>query len=172
MLGNLKIKTWSRKIDKIYAFRDFEIFNENNEKIGIATSKWIFIDIDTGKLTKVTGEIENKYETESINVFEDEIEKLQMPDTFDKECRYKITKNLIDVNRHVHNIFYLDIAKEIIPDEIYNKIDFNFFEIMYKKEIKYPEEVRCLFKEEKDNYIIVIKSEKDESVHSIIKLYK
>ena len=27
---NLKVKTWSRLIDKFYAYRDFEVYDENN----------------------------------------------------------------------------------------------------------------------------------------------
>lgn len=169
---NLKIKTWSRKMDRIYAFRDFEIFDENNTKIGIATSKWVYVDIDTGRITKVTEELENKYETENVKVFEEEdLEKLKIPEVFSAECDYKITKDMIDVNKHVHNIYFLDIAKEVIPEEVYEKNEFNFFEIMYKKEIKYGETVKCLFKEEEEYYTIVIK-DIEGTIHSIIKLYK
>lgn len=168
----LKIKTWSRKMDKIYAFRDFEIFDENNTKIGIATSKWVYVNIDTGRITKTTEELENKYGTENIKVFEEEdLEKLKVPETFLAECEYKITKDMIDINKHVHNIYFLDIAKEVIPEEVYYGNDFNYFEIMYKKEIKYGETVKCLFAEEEAYYTIVIK-DKENNIHSIIKLYK
>lgn len=168
----LKIKTWSRKIHKIYAFRDFEIFNQNNERIGIATSKWILVNIETGKISKIEGEIGEKYKPESVKMFEEEdLEKLLIPDNFSKECDFKITKNLIDVNNHVHNIYYLDIAKEVIPEEVFEKNSFNSFEIMYKKEIKYGEVVKCLFSEEEDYCTVVIKGEEDIT-HSIIRLYK
>ena len=42
---------------------------------------------------------------------------------------------------------------------------------MYKKEIKYGETVKCLFKEEEEYYTIVIK-DIEGTIHSIIKLYK
>ena len=48
----IKVKTWSRLIDKFYAFRDFELYDQNNRIIGIATSKWIFIDTEKGKIVK------------------------------------------------------------------------------------------------------------------------
>lgn len=169
----LKIKTWCRKLDRLYAFRDFEIFNENDERIGIATSKWVLINIETGKLLKLGDKIATGYGIENVNLFnEGDIAKLIELPEFDIECNFKITKNLIDVNKHVHNIYYLDIAKEVIPDDIYAKNDFNYFEIMCKKEIKYGEEVKCLFKEDNDSYNIMIKSKDKNALHSIIKLYK
>lgn len=169
----LKIKTWCRKLDRLYAFRDFEIFNENGEKIGIATSKWILINIETNKILKLGNEIATNYGIEDVSLFNEEnVLKLIEISEFDTECEFKITKNLIDINKHVHNIYYLDIAKEIIPDIIYSKYDFNYFEIMYKKEIRYGEEVKCLFKENDDNYTIMIKNKDKSILYSIIKLYK
>lgn len=168
----LRIKTWSRKMDKLYAFRDFEIYDDKNNKIGIATSKWVYVNIDTGRITKTTVELEEKYGTEDIKVFEEEdLEKLKAPENFIEECEYKITKDMIDINKHVHNIYFLDIAKEVIPENIYNENEFNCFEIMYKKEIKYGETVKCLFSEEEEYYTIVIKNE-SEVIHAIIRLYK
>ena len=36
---NLRIKTWSRGIDRLYAFRDYYVYDEKNDIIAIATSK-------------------------------------------------------------------------------------------------------------------------------------
>lgn len=54
---NLKVKTWSRLINKFYAYRDFEVYNENNDIIAIATSKWVFIDIEKGKIIKISEKV-------------------------------------------------------------------------------------------------------------------
>ena len=37
----IRVKTWSRKIEKFYAYRDFEIYNKQNKIIARASSKWI-----------------------------------------------------------------------------------------------------------------------------------
>ncbi len=54
---NLKVKTWSRLIDRFYAYRDFEVYNENNDIIAIATSKWVFIDIEKGKIIRISEKV-------------------------------------------------------------------------------------------------------------------
>lgn len=168
----LCIKTWSRCIDKFYAFRDFEVRDQYDEVICIATSKWVFIDIDKGKLVKVSDEIAEKYKPESNSkVFEEhDLEKLKDPGNYINTVNFKITRNLIDINKHLHNIYYLDIAKEALPEDIGLSNELNHFEIMYKKEIKLGESVKALYSKENDYHYVTIKNEDESIVHAIIRL--
>lgn len=165
------IKTWSRSIDKFYAFRDFEIRDQYDDIVAIATSKWIFIDIDKGKIVKVTDDVIESYKQENKQVFEEyDLPKLKEPENFELEADFKITRNLIDINKHVHNIHYLDIAKECMPENICFGNELNEFEITYKKEIKLGDIVKVEYKKEDDYHYIAIKSMDKSIVHSIIKL--
>lgn len=166
----IKAKTWSRKIDKFYAFRDFSIYNSNNELIAIATSKWIFIDMENGKIVKVTEEVAEKYKQENISVFEGEGEKLEEPKDYTNEINYLITKSMIDVNNHLHNIYYLDIAKEVLPDEISLLNEPNEFEVMYKHEVKLGDKVKVMYSNYNDYHYVTIKSQDEQTIHSIIRL--
>ena len=49
----ITIRTWARGLDKIHAYRDFEVLNDQGEVIGKATSIWILIDIEKLKITKL-----------------------------------------------------------------------------------------------------------------------
>lgn len=168
----LNIKTWSRCIDRFYAFRDFEVRNQYDEVICVATSKWVFIDIDKGKLVKVSEDIAEKYKTEADRkVFEEhDIEKLKEPSAYSNTVEFKVTRNLIDINKHLHNIYYLDIAKEALPEEIGLSNELNNFEIMYKKEIKLGEKVKALYSQEDGYHYVSIKSEDESILHAIIRL--
>ena len=169
---SLTVKTWSRCIDRFYAFRDFEVRNQYDEIVCIATSKWVFMDIDSGRLVKVSDEIAEKYKPElNSKVFEEQdLPKLKEPEGKILKTEFKITRNLIDINKHLHNIYYLDIAKEIIPDIIYSKYDFNYFEIMYKKEIKLGENVKAIYAKNDDFHYVTIKNEDESIIHAIIRL--
>ena len=166
------VKTWSRLIDKFYAYRDFEVRNQYNEVIAIITSKWVFVDIDKGKLIKVSEEVAESYKTETENaVFkEKDLEKLSEPKEYSSSILFKITRNMIDINKHLHNIYYLDIAKEALPEEIAFGNELNNFEIMYKKEIKLGEIVKALYSFEAGYHYVTIKSEDESIIHSIIRL--
>lgn len=165
-------KTWSRKTDKFYAYRDFEVYDQDNNLIAIATSKWVFIDIQKGKIIKISEEVSGVYEQENISVFdEEEIEKLQEPEgEYLNKIDYKITKNMIDINKHLHNTYYMDLAKEVLPDDISFCKESNEFEIMYKHEIKLGETVKVMYLKIDNIYYIVVKNKEENITHAIIKL--
>lgn len=164
----ITVKTWSRKIDKYNAFRDFNIFGTNNELIAKASSKWFFIDIEKGKPIKISDEVAECYKQEDIAVFDDDaLNKLQDPGEYISSINYKITKNMIDINNHLHNIYYMDIAEEALPENIKN--EFNNFEIMYKKEVKLGDTVKAYYSKVDNYHYITIKSEDEKFIHSIIR---
>ena len=71
----------------------------------------------------------------------------------------------------MHNLYYLDIAYEALPKEIYDKRPFNNVRIMYKKETKLGEKVVGKYSKVEDKNVIVLQSEDGKVLHSIIELY-
>ncbi len=167
----INVETWSRGMDRYYAYRDFRITDKDNNIIIKGTSKWILVDIDKRKPIKISDEVGDAYFPENNSVFEDNtIEKIKIPNDYISVINYKITKNMIDINNHLHNIYYMDIAKEALPDELINT-EFNKFEIMYKNEIKDGENVKAFYSKSDDIHYVVIKSEDESIIHSAIKFY-
>lgn len=133
----LSVNTWGRDVKKFFTFRDFEIYDEEQNLCAIATSKWALIDIDNRKMVKLTEEIMNRYEPEEKTVFSDEkLGKLKVPNEFLSSIDYKVIRKDIDINNHMHNLYYLDLAYEAMPEEVYEKRPFDKVRITYKKEIK------------------------------------
>lgn len=172
MNDTLKVKTWSRCIEKIYAYRDFEVRDQYDEIVAIASSKWLYIDIDLGKFIKIPEEVILSYKQEPIQVFEEkDLGRLKEPDGKEiNKIDFKITRSMIDINMHLHNTYYLDIAKEVLPEELALKAEFNNFEIMYKKEIKLGEKVKAIYIKDDEYDYVIIKSEDESVLHAIIKL--
>ena len=168
----IKIKTWSKNAIKFYTYRDFEIYDENGQVIAIATSKWVLLDIDKEKIVKISDEVLNKYEPElEKSVFDvTDIEKLQEPENYISEVEYTVKKSDIDVNHHMHNLNYLELANEALPEDVYNEQELNNVRINYKKEIKLGETVKCKYGFENNAHIVVIKSMDEKIIHAIIKL--
>ncbi len=166
-------KTWARRKEKFYTFRDYQIFDANNNVLAIATTKWVLINAKNMSIEKITDELIAKYTPENINVFEgeNEINRICEPKNYTSSFLYTVQRKDIDINNHMHNLYYLDLAYETLPEEIYNNIEFNNFEIMYKKEIKFGETVKCLYAFTNNAHYITIKSVDEKTLHSIIKLY-
>lgn len=165
------VRTWSAGADKLYAYRDFEVLNEVGDIIAIATSKWISVNIKTGRINKLTEEIIKPYKGESRRVFENyDFTKIEEPEKIDNYVKYTINRQMIDINKHVHNVCYYDLAEIAIPEEIIENMEFNNVEIMYKKEIKLGEAVKCNYTKLGKENIITIKSEDEKVLHAIVKL--
>lgn len=169
----ITIRTWSRGMDRIYAYRDFEILDENREVVGIATSKWVLIDIEKGKITRLSSEVSDKYELENQQVFEEfDLEKLEESEEFSASTTFKISRGMIDVNNHLHNIYFMDIASEVLPEEVYQDEELMKIRIMCKKEIKLGETVKVFYNAENNEHIMTIKSFDEKNLHAIVKLSK
>ena len=168
---NIVVKTWVRKIDKLYYYRDFEILNEQGEKIAIATSRWILMDVKN----KTAKKTEDKY-IKLHTIHEEEVfsnykfTKIKEPEVYENEFSYKIQRRDIDTNHHVNNLNYLDFAYETLPEEIYNSKIFKNIEISYKNEIKPKDEIICKYSEINDEYLVFIKNKETEIENAIIKL--
>ena len=171
---NITVKTWGRMANKIAVFRDFKIFDENNDLCAIASSKWCLIDTNKGRVAKIPENIDKIYHgfhDESVFDIED-IPKLTIPDSnFVNTDTYRIRRFDLDINKHVHNLNYLSIAYEILPDDIYDNEELNNVEILSKKELKYGDTVKSYLYKENNSYTIVMKSLDDSIIHAIIKLY-
>ncbi len=70
---------------------------------------------------------------------ENSLDKVKIPEEFSNTIKYEVIRKDIDINKHMHNLYYLDLAYEALPDEIYNKRPFDYVRITYKKEIKLGE---------------------------------
>ena len=168
----LTINTWGRDSNRIFTYRDYEIYDESGELCAIATSKWAIVDINTGKLRELTPEIIEKYQCETKKVFkEDYTLKLKEPATIIRKQEYKAQRRDIDINKHIHNLYYLDYAYEALPEEVYEAPECNNIEIMYKKQIRLNDEFKCLYTKEENQNIVTMKSEDENTLHAIIKLY-
>lgn len=162
-------KTWSRKVEKLYAYRDFQIEDKDGNVIAIGTSRWILVDLDRRRPVRITQDIIDLYESElDKSVFPEEIEDIKYEDYLFKKDYY-IQRRDIDINEHMHNLSYLDMAYEILPEDIYKNKIFNNVRIVYKKEIVYGEKVECYYLEQDDKYIITAKN--NDTINAIIELY-
>lgn len=168
----LVVKTWSKPITKLYCYRDFEIYDNTNNLIAIASSKWVLYDTVKTFIAKPPKDMNSKYMSIDKSVFScPMVEKQKEPINSKLSFEYAIQRRDVDTNHHVNNLFYLDFAYEALPEEIVFNSDFKNVEIMYKHEAKLGEIIYCYHSNFNNEHIITIKNSVDNSLHSIIKLY-
>ena len=174
---NLTAKTWGRVMDerrkKLFTYREFEIFDEEGNLCVIATSKWVMMDINTWKLAKLGDEILEKYGPEDKYLFDSpELERIKVPTEFSNEITYKVSRKDIDYNGHVHNLYYLDLAYEALPEDVFNNRPYDNFRINYKKEIKYGDLIKCKYSfVDGKHFVTICGAEDEKKINAIVELF-
>lgn len=166
----IKAETWSRKVERLYAYRDFQLKDKDGNIIAIGTSRWILVDTDRRRPVRLTADIADLYESETDkSVFPEEIKDIEYEEDYIFKKEYYIQRRDIDINEHMHNLSYLDMAYEILPNDIYKNKIFDNVRIVYKKEIVYGEKVECYYAHHDDKYIVTAKGK--DRINAVIELY-
>lgn len=171
---NLIVKTWGNFFNKAYVIRDFKIYDENNTLCAIASSKWCMVNTKKQRIAKLPENLDEIYygfNEESVFKIKD-IPKIKEPtkDPLNMDT-YRIHRLDLDVNKHVHNLNYLNMAYEVLPDEVFNNLEFENVEIMYKKELKYGDMAKLYMYNDDSIYTVVIKSNDEDTTSAIVKLW-
>lgn len=133
--SELTVKTWPRAFEKVSSWRDFEVYDQAGNLVVIATTQWVLIDVRSQKVSRITETMQEEYGIEPKSVFEEELTgRLKPEENAKKITEYTAVKRDIDANHHVNNANYLDIAYDILPEDL--STNFENLEIYYKKQIK------------------------------------
>ena len=168
----IRILTWARTISQnsFFSYRDFEVYC-GEELVAIATSRWVLFDFDKKRITKLSEDIYGPYNSENDYVFDtEEIEKSKEPLEKNMALLYEVRRSNIDINKHMHNLDYLKLAYEVLPENIFFGEELKNVKIMYKHQILLNQKIKCYYSNEKEKHIITVKSENDKVLHSIIEL--
>lgn len=171
---NITINTWAKYKNSLFSYRDFEVYDNNNTLIAIASSKWILFNVNKKVISKIPTKLLDTCTNDSDkSVFKGIFnEKLKEPDNSKFVLDYTVQRRDIDTNHHVNNLYYLDYAYEAIPFEVFENCNFSNVEIMYKLEIKLGDTISLFYAQPKeDEHVVTIKGKTDGKLHAIIKLY-
>ena len=141
----LTVRTWARETRNFFACREFEIVDEKGEVIVCAISEWAHVFRDGSGFSKATPELIAAYEAEPerTNFGPFRIKRPKEADAIENEIVYTVGRNYMDANRHMNNVYYLDLAQMVLKDELTDDLCANSFDIFYFKEIKCGDTVRC-----------------------------
>ena len=98
------------------------------------------------------------------------MDKLKAPEEFSNEIEYKVSRRDIDLNGHMHNLYYLDIAYEALPERVYEQRPFDNVRIQYKKEVKLGDIVKCRYTFKDGEHIVSIFNSDGSRPHAIVDL--
>ncbi|MCT1796646.1 acyl-[acyl-carrier-protein] thioesterase [Helcococcus kunzii] len=156
----IEIETYSRKIDRFFAYRNFYIY-KNGVKILEADCKWLLVN-EEGKIVRIFPELIEKYgQSEGFAMPKSEVKPLEK---YSKAENIHIRKSDIDVNGHVNNSNYLQYIEDVINLE--NKSIKNL-DLIYKKELKYGDQPKIHYSQNNNIFECAIST---DNIHTIAKI--
>ncbi len=111
------VGTWPYDHKGIYGLRNFVILDKTGASLVKANSCWVLVDRETGKPTRVT-----EQDVSAYGVHEPKLEmdyaprKIDVPAGMEEAGRLYVAKHQLDTNHHVNNAQYVDMARELLPE--------------------------------------------------------
>ncbi len=172
--ANITLTTWSRNYTRAEAFREFEVRDERGQLLIVALADFVRFDPYERKLKGITPELMDAYcsEPDSTNFEGERVAKYVEPDGYDGEEIELVDWKWLDLNRHMNNSHYLDLATHVISSVYGVDLSQKSFEITYKKEIVENTKVRVYYKALPcGEYKVSIKSEDGKTLHAGVRLF-
>jgi medium-chain acyl-[acyl-carrier-protein] hydrolase len=111
----IQIRTWPSGIKGAFAFRDFDIRDNNGKSVGCATSAWIVIDTRKRRPIRPTVFADRLKPAEGKSITDYVLKKLPEQNHDYVEKSFMVRYSDLDINQHVNNVSYIDWLLESIP---------------------------------------------------------
>ena len=113
----IRLETWGKEPELLTAFRDFELFDSNNQPIIHATSSWHILNMQTHRPMKLT-HFADDFPVINRQAIAEKPQKIQLPASNGmKSADFTVFPSDIDLNQHVNNTKYIQWAMDCIPLE-------------------------------------------------------
>ena len=158
----IEIETESRGANRLFAYRDFDIYTPDNNLIGRVTSCWGLVDMSTKSM--VAPQIINP-EFESFEKRDTDLKfyKIQLPKDFDYEKIYEVRYDDLDLNHHANNSNYISWALETLPYDFRNNNTVSNIDILLKNDTTAGETIIAQTKINDFQTVHVIKNKADNT---------
>ena len=140
----IRLKTQSRGYNRLFAYRDFEIY-DGEKLLGRVASMWSVVDLNTKTLIPIAQAFAENSAMPLFSKKEDDLAfgKIEALKNSDYHGDFKVRYNDLDVNGHTNNGNYIIWALEPLDFQFREKNKIKTIDMVYKKESKFGEDIFC-----------------------------
>jgi len=136
----ISIETWPHGIEKLFALRDFKIFNSQGEVMAEAAINFLMVDTDTHRPVRISPDF-IKIDVRSDSVFESMPGKINIQGTQPNVTVHNVQYSDLDIVGHVNNVKYLEWCTDTLDPELLLNKGIADFEINFLSEAKAGDKV-------------------------------
>lgn len=105
----IRLETWPSGAERLFALRDFRVLDSRGEIIGMASTAWLILDIDTHRLIRPKEMMEQfKLIVQDIQMFDRPLGKITMPGETRLLKKHQVVFSDLDIVGHVNNVRYME----------------------------------------------------------------
>lgn len=136
------IETWPSGVDKLFALRDFRIRNAEGKVIGVASTAWLILNIETHRLVRPKDALEHfKMIVHPEQVFEEALDKIDVKNQTLPLRLHTVAFSDLDIIGHVNNVKYIEWCIDAVITRREQGIEIREFEINFNQEALLGDEV-------------------------------
>ena len=139
---DLTVYTEPRGYNRLFAFRDFELYQQK-KLVARAATMWSLVDFTNMSIVSPEKSLEGNPHMKKFEAKPDDLSYSKIPaiEKVDIEKEFEVRYNDIDVNRHANNGNYIVWAFEPLSFEFKSAHKPKTIDLIYKKEAKYGEKL-------------------------------
>ncbi|MFW5644600.1 MAG: acyl-[acyl-carrier-protein] thioesterase [Bacteroidota bacterium] len=158
----LQIETWGKHYENLFAYRDFELKDVNDQRPLIrATSSWLLVDADTHRPQRITSRLHKipALGKQAIEEKPGEIKKLSSYQNKENIC---VVFSDIDIYNHVNNTSYIQYCVNSSPDLQKRIQDITSFNIRFVQESHLDDELEIRHEHMQNSFYFVARKKAND----------
>jgi len=140
----ITVRSWPRGWDKLFAVRDYEIKDNQDNAVVSARSAWLIVDMEKRRPLRPQSVMDNLPLNEGLEALSSEAggaAALPERDNLQKAAERKALYTDLDYNGHVNNVRYINWIEDILESALLENANRMRFDINYLSEILTDETV-------------------------------
>ncbi len=146
------------KIRHFETIRKYELWQNGALKL-VATGNWMPVNTITKKIVVCPDEIKNGYECIAEKDNELPFVRIRENENIRKIISYETQKRDIDTNGHVNNVKSIELALEVLQDDV----NLEEIQVTYVQELKKDELINVYMNELENGYHIELKNQEEKT---------
>ena len=137
----IQISTWPSGAQRLFALRDFELQDKDNQAVAAAVSAWLVLDVQKRRPVRIGPFVERLKPLEGDHILPDTLDKLPGLEFRTHEKKFVVRYTDLDINQHVNNASFVEWLVESIPVRVLNTSVLAELEINFMAEAFYEDHI-------------------------------
>lgn len=139
-MEEIVIETVPTSYNKLFCYRDFNVYDSNGNKILTIHSTFVLMDYDTRKVHQVVDDLVDVYQAEKTKKIYRGIKYSTLENP--KEATYHVRFFDLDLNGHVNNSKYLEWMYDVLDVSFLKEHVPSRINLKYVKEVHYGHDIK------------------------------